>query len=529
MPGDPWLIGTRNEAERATDPERRKREGAYYTPRWLAEALVERALAPLIDRKSIADLEKLRILDPAVGGGIFLLAAIDLLATNGLDRRVAAACCHGIDRDPAAALASTQAITLHAGPPGSLRVADSLLEAPRPIYDAVIGNPPWEKIAKSDPRRPYFDQAFADVRQGEINLHALFLVQSWRWLAPGGRFALLTPGTWLVNRWDEFLRHFILEAGVTEVALLPPGTFGATPITIPALVVGTKGVVSASVRVSAPGHQGIAQAARWRARPLAQMSVFDDEALASIESRAFRSSIPLGDVARASDGIYTSTARLAATPAREALTDRPILLSGAEIGRDVILHRGFHAPEALWNRYQGIHEHDRLVLHAARNPTLARRLVGAVVPAGVYTSNRFINLVSDLEDPYFLAAILLSTPIDGLFGRRFPVADVDAFMLHQLPIPKTGRAARKRLAQKAKDRASLVKGLIGLITGRLLLGQGYWPRDVLEIGRAVARRDAEVDAEVLDLFGLGPEEARLLRNRGISRGRVDGSALPPRV
>ena len=61
--------------------ERRKSTGAFYTPRPLTEYLVRRALAPLVHEASPEAILALRILDPAMGSGAFLVAACRYLAS----------------------------------------------------------------------------------------------------------------------------------------------------------------------------------------------------------------------------------------------------------------------------------------------------------------------------------------------------------------------------------------------------------------------------------------------------------------
>ena len=60
--------------------ERRKSTGAFYTPRPLTEYLVRRALAPLVATASPESILALRVLDPAMGSGAFLVAACRYLA-----------------------------------------------------------------------------------------------------------------------------------------------------------------------------------------------------------------------------------------------------------------------------------------------------------------------------------------------------------------------------------------------------------------------------------------------------------------
>jgi len=61
--------------------ERRKSTGAFYTPRPLTEYLVRRALAPLVQSASPEAILALRLLDPAMGSGAFLVAACRYLAS----------------------------------------------------------------------------------------------------------------------------------------------------------------------------------------------------------------------------------------------------------------------------------------------------------------------------------------------------------------------------------------------------------------------------------------------------------------
>ena len=59
---------------------RRKATGTFYTPRALTEYLVRRTLAPLVKDASPEQILALRILDPAMGSGAFLVAACRYLA-----------------------------------------------------------------------------------------------------------------------------------------------------------------------------------------------------------------------------------------------------------------------------------------------------------------------------------------------------------------------------------------------------------------------------------------------------------------
>jgi hypothetical protein len=102
----------------------RKATGTFYTPRAVAGHLVQRTLAPLVDGQSVDGILSLRILDPAMGSGAFLVAACRFLASAAeqaliregqwhphdittadrslLRRQIAARCLFGVDLNPMA-------------------------------------------------------------------------------------------------------------------------------------------------------------------------------------------------------------------------------------------------------------------------------------------------------------------------------------------------------------------------------------------------------------------------------------------
>jgi hypothetical protein len=103
---------------------RRKVTGAFYTPRALTEYLVRRTLAPLVGGADPSRVLSLRVLDPAMGSGAFLVAACRYLALeyesaliregsvaagdlseqdrSGFRRAVAQRCLFGVDINPMA-------------------------------------------------------------------------------------------------------------------------------------------------------------------------------------------------------------------------------------------------------------------------------------------------------------------------------------------------------------------------------------------------------------------------------------------
>jgi hypothetical protein len=136
----------------------RRRSGSHYTPRALAERVVRETLEPLLgDTPSVESVLALRVCDPAMGTGAFLVAVCRYLAERLLfaehaagvaqsahehadaRRRVAEHCLFGVDRDARAVAVARQALWLVIGDAtlpltafdASLCVGEALLGPPR--------------------------------------------------------------------------------------------------------------------------------------------------------------------------------------------------------------------------------------------------------------------------------------------------------------------------------------------------------------------------------------------------------------
>lgn len=178
--------------------DERRRLGAHYTSRVITRIVVERALAPLLSTATTPDaLLRLRICDPALGSGAFLLEVCRYLATElvrawertgelhtvcrGQDsillarRLVAEHCLYGVDKNPRAAELARWALwllTASRNSPGvfldnHLRSGDSLVGRPGAMqWFSENLAPKREKRAVEFQRRHrpfHWDHEFSDV------------------------------------------------------------------------------------------------------------------------------------------------------------------------------------------------------------------------------------------------------------------------------------------------------------------------------------------------------------------------------
>ena len=263
--------------------------GVVYTPPEVTEPMARLALEPLVRGRSIDELAALRICDPAIGEGAFLLAALRAIREQLIQRGLAASAAqalaartlYGVDVDPRAVAAARAATGADAA---QLQVGDALAldwTAAFPAvfarggFDAVIGNPPYvrhEHLAAHKPRL----RGFASY-DGVADLYVYFVELAHRLARPAGRFCLITPNKWLTCAYGRALRsHLASQASVEGVVDLGRTALFGDADAFPCIVWGTVGVARDAPIQAARLAPGAAielaggaphPRARWRAGP----------------------------------------------------------------------------------------------------------------------------------------------------------------------------------------------------------------------------------------------------------------------
>lgn len=181
-----------------TPESHRKKCGIYFTPGSIASHMGR------LCRNGTGHF--VRILDPAAGTGILGCAASMAIADSSTPPRHVELVCHEVDPALNAPLEASLAhlqrwmgtrkirlrYRIHSddfllvnGP----ALEGGLLHPVESKYDAVICNPPYFKLAKSDPRA----RACASVVHGQPNIYGLFMAVGAALLREGGRFVFITP------------------------------------------------------------------------------------------------------------------------------------------------------------------------------------------------------------------------------------------------------------------------------------------------------------------------------------------------
>ncbi len=193
----------------------RAQQGAYYTPPALCERLLDLATEVGIDWRSA------RVLDPASGGGAFLVAAARRISTSLANVPAAVALrhiqrhLHGFELDPfagwmAQVFVDASLDELYSGAGSRLhpvvRVVDALEQSTEPDeFDLVVGNPPYGRVRLPPALRARFRRSLF----GHANLYGVFTDLALRFAKPGGAIAYVTPTSFLAGEYFKALRGLL--------------------------------------------------------------------------------------------------------------------------------------------------------------------------------------------------------------------------------------------------------------------------------------------------------------------------------
>lgn len=189
--------------------------GAYYTPPPLTTRLLDLAGEAGVDWASA------RVLDPASGGGAFLVPVALRMRERLSDVEPNAFLEHladhlaGFEIDPFAAWLTqvwleiafaNEAKAADRSFPSIVQVCDALDQLPASDgFDLVIGNPPYGRITLASHQRECYRRSL----YGHANLYGVFTDLAIRWAKPGGVIAYVTPTSFLAGQYFKALRGLL--------------------------------------------------------------------------------------------------------------------------------------------------------------------------------------------------------------------------------------------------------------------------------------------------------------------------------
>ncbi|CVI59702.1 N-6 DNA methylase [Agrobacterium deltaense NCPPB 1641] len=187
--------------------EARRRQAAYFTPPYLAEAVIDLAV------EHGFDLLRHDVLDPAAGGAAFLSIIAARMRVAGAKAEDIAYRLNGVEIDNCLAEISEHLIAEQLDGFRGRRVVetgDSLHATPLASYNLVIANPPYGRITPNDLK----DDRWTKVaHMGHINKYAVFTELCLRVAKPRGLVALVIPSSFRGGPLYDKMRSFIAGQG----------------------------------------------------------------------------------------------------------------------------------------------------------------------------------------------------------------------------------------------------------------------------------------------------------------------------
>lgn len=197
-----------NRGKRWVEREGLRGKGQFWTPDWVADAMVAYAVR---DARTV--------FDPAVGGGAFA-AAVQLLAKAG-GRRIRFEGCELDER----VLAAARDVAGGRRSLGGVRIANFLEVDALPAGANVVANPPYVRHHRLGAKQKDFLRRIAvrnlgAVLDGRAGIHVFFLIHALSLLRSGGRLCFIMPadtceGVFARTLWEWIGGRFRLEAVIT--------------------------------------------------------------------------------------------------------------------------------------------------------------------------------------------------------------------------------------------------------------------------------------------------------------------------
>jgi Eco57I restriction-modification methylase len=228
--------------------------GVVYTPPEVTEPMTRTALEPLLHGRSVDEILALRVCDPAIGEGAFLVAVTRVIGEHlvraglpaGEARARATGCVFGVDFFLRASVSARAELGAGAD---QLQVADALALDWRAAFpevfarggfDAVLGNPPYVRQEHLGTHKPQL-RPFASY-DGAADLYVYFIELAHRLARPGGRFCLITPNKWLTAAYGRALRsHLAGQRSIEGIVDLARSALFGDADAFPCIVWGTVG------------------------------------------------------------------------------------------------------------------------------------------------------------------------------------------------------------------------------------------------------------------------------------------------
>ena len=465
----------------------RRRAGVYYTPREIADRVVELALrhgsiplpegtAPPRGRQLPKGSDIPLAVDPCAGAGAFLVAA----ARAGLRR------CAAMDLDGDALRVARAALALEGVLDATFTRGDSLRKTP-PLADLLVSNPPYGHV--DEPReRAALAEIFPSLRGGEIDRYTACVLRAAALVRPGGTAALLVPDTWMSNARSGAIRGAVLDAAeVTAIVDLGKPFAAAKDTRVQALVLVRRPAGRTRGAFVGRGREVLARVTRDELLQTVRRGwhVYRSEGERALVAAMEAASVPLGEVCEVGYGLRTGD-NGRHVERRPPGRDEIGLVGGEDILPFALRLRPKTLRDAaslarLVERQRG---RERVAIQRIRTNARApwaRWLEAAMVPRELVCLDSLSTLASDDVDRLWaLLGLVGSVALNRYHRLRTTDVNVKPALLRELPVPRALLQDARPLAQLTRKRAASGDAAIERAIDALVYRAFALPRELVD-------------------------------------------------
>ncbi len=549
---NPIKIETDKKELKQQSRKKRKEHGIFYTPKFIVNYIVENTLGKKLDEaKNMADLKKIKVLDPACGSGSFLTKALETINDRYKDfgnsgdqntkTEILLSNIYGVDLDnQAIELAKLNllidALDKKAKLPdltGNIRIGNSLISDSKISeksfnwknefsevfkqdgFDIIIGNPPYLSTEKGLINEiEYFKKTYKTIEK-IYDIFGLFIEKSFELLNDDGYLGFIIPNIILQNDSFSKLRKYILDnSEIICIDNYKDGVFNK--VVVPTVVIILKkNKIDKTNKTTLSLYENntlvksvVVNQDIFLEQPFYRFNISMDENFDKIKEKVFKDNIKLNEVLKVQEAIKTGDdKKFISDKIKENFNNQKILLKGRDIERYFILNERYINYDIENLKRPGKEEifnlPKKFYIRRIGNKIISvlddkqRYAVHTLYTGVLINKNYFYE---------FMLALLNSSLFSYLYSNLYPFKgnvfpEIRIGNLGELPIKKIEKEKQKEIVKLVNIILDLNKQL-----QKTLANSDRWG----SVKKEIKKTDKEIDEKVYELYGLREEEIRII-------------------